>query len=226
MPLSPGDAGWLQQLAFRDALRPTHSCCAPMPNRNLQSALAAHDDQADDNAVVVRLSDPKPGSIHRRATTRWPAGGAHWLEPRGYLALPRLVALPTRQQCMCRCSLQCTCNGRPWDDYSTCALRSVDGSITHMAVAWRCELCGADLSVAVSCQRALRPGVVRFGSEFGSEHAAACRDCGVPVGGVHHLGCAVAWCSVHDAQRLRCDCDRELSPPTGGSKSLHPRELD
>jgi GrpB-like predicted nucleotidyltransferase (UPF0157 family) len=22
MPLSPGDAGWLQQLAFRDALRP------------------------------------------------------------------------------------------------------------------------------------------------------------------------------------------------------------
>jgi hypothetical protein len=30
---------------------------------------------------------------------------------------------------------------------------------------------------------------------------------------------------VHDAQRLRCDCDRELSPPTGGSKS-HPRELD
>jgi hypothetical protein len=105
-------------------------------------------------------------------------------------------------------------------------LRSVDGSITHMAVAWRCELCGADLSVAVSCQRALRPGVVPFGSEFGSEHAAACRDCGVPVGGVHHLGCAVAWCSVHDAQRLRCDCDRELSPPTGGSKSLHPRELD
>jgi hypothetical protein len=75
MPLSPGDAGWLQQLAFRDALRPTHSCCAPMPNRNLQSALAAHDDQADDNAVVVRLSDPKPGSIHRRPTTRWPTGG-------------------------------------------------------------------------------------------------------------------------------------------------------
>ena len=78
---------------------------------------------------------------------------------------------------------------------------------------WRCRLCGADLSVGVSCSPDQRRGVVPFGRESGiGANSAACRDCGVQLGGVHHLGCAVAWCAIHDDQRLRCSCDREETP--------------
>ena len=89
----------------------------------------------------------------------------------------------------------------------------VRASITRMGDIWRCRLCGADLSVGVSCVRGVRRGVVPFGSESGVEaNSATCRDCGVHRGGVHHLGCAVAWCAVHNEQRLRCGCDREIAP--------------
>jgi len=78
-----------------------------------------------------------------------------------------------------------------------------------MAGIWRCRLCGVDLSVGVSCIPDLRKGVVPFGGESGTgANSVACRDCGVHTGGVHHLGCAVAWCAIHDEQRLRCSCDR------------------
>ena len=82
-----------------------------------------------------------------------------------------------------------------------------------MAGIWQCQLCGIDLSVGVSCIPDLRRGVVPFGRESGlGANSAACRDCGVQTGGVHHLGCAVAWCAIHDEQRLRCSCDREVTP--------------
>lgn len=82
-----------------------------------------------------------------------------------------------------------------------------------MAGIWRCRLCGVDLSIGVSCISDLRRGVVPFGRESGiGDNSSACRDCGVHTGDVHHLGCAVAWCAIHDEQRLRCSCDREVTP--------------
>jgi hypothetical protein len=82
-----------------------------------------------------------------------------------------------------------------------------------MADIWRCWLCGVDLSVGVSCIPDLRGGVVPFGHESGiAANSTTCRDCGVATGGLHHFGCAIAWCAIHDEQRLRCRCDRDVTP--------------
>ena len=72
-----------------------------------------------------------------------------------------------------------------------------------------CLLCGRPYATALSCVPC--DGVYVFGSEpgyeLGSSSEVRCPDCGVTVGGSHHLGCTVAWChgGGRDHQRFCCE---------------------
>ena len=79
-----------------------------------------------------------------------------------------------------------------------------------------CTLCDHDMALAFTCDPARRPGVSPYGQDMpavfyeGVEPPRRCRDCGVALGGAHHLWCCVAGCITHlYDQRLCCGCDDE-----------------
>jgi 5-methylcytosine-specific restriction enzyme A len=70
-----------------------------------------------------------------------------------------------------------------------------------------CGLCERDMLTTASCER--KPGTIRFGAErrlTPPEPNDCCHDCGVQVGGQHHLHCDVEECQVCGGQALGCDC--------------------
>lgn len=80
--------------------------------------------------------------------------------------------------------------------------------------AMDCELCGRDMASGDSCNvlphtvdgRTSDP--VPFGSEPGFESdggGETCHDCGVRLGGFHHIECDSEMCPVDGGQVLGCD---------------------
>lgn len=78
-----------------------------------------------------------------------------------------------------------------------------------------CSECGGEMLDRVSCKadpimidgQAYEP--IRWGEEERSKRWTLpdhCRDCYVPVGGVHHPGCCVERCPVCLGQAFGCPC--------------------
>ena len=78
-----------------------------------------------------------------------------------------------------------------------------------------CSHCGGEMTDGISCLtdpvvidgRAYAP--VRWGQELRPRHRyepEECRDCGTPLGGVHHPGCCIERCPACHGQAIGCGC--------------------
>lgn len=77
----------------------------------------------------------------------------------------------------------------------------------------RCEDCGQDMAAALTCvvdhlHQGGRPVMmVRYGKERRWPNPSKrCGDCGVGLGGYHHLGCDIQECPLCGRQLLSCGC--------------------
>ncbi len=93
-----------------------------------------------------------------------------------------------------------------------------------------CSQCGGEMTDGISCltdpliigRRAYAP--VRWGQELRPRHRyepEECRDCGTPLGGVHHPGCCIERCPACHGQAISCGCFRE--PDCGYANPRSPR---
>ena len=91
-----------------------------------------------------------------------------------------------------------------------------------------CSQCGGEMTDGISCltdpliidSRAYAP--VRWGQELRPRHRyepEECRDCGTPLGGVHHPGCCIERCPACHGQAISCGCFRE--PDCGYAEPAH-----
>ena len=80
-----------------------------------------------------------------------------------------------------------------------------------------CHFCDQEMNVAASCtvevmhrngSPVTMPRATRSWSRNGR-----CGDCGVKVGGFHHLGCDVARCPLCGRQMISCGCRYDEDPP-------------
>ena len=80
-----------------------------------------------------------------------------------------------------------------------------------------CSHCGGEMTEGISCLtdpviiggRAYAP--IPWGQELRPRHRyepEECRDCGTPLGGVHHPGCCMERCPACHGQAIGCDCVR------------------
>lgn len=75
-----------------------------------------------------------------------------------------------------------------------------------------CEFCQNEMDTAIDCvgnHTALFPDGERLPTipyAHPTDEDARCGDCGVAVGGSHHLGCGVERCPRCGGQRIGCDC--------------------
>jgi hypothetical protein len=78
-----------------------------------------------------------------------------------------------------------------------------------------CVHCGGEMTEGISCLtdpiviggRSYLP--IRFGQEVRPRHLYEpdeCRDCGTPLGGVHHPGCCIERCPACHGQAIGCEC--------------------
>jgi hypothetical protein len=78
-----------------------------------------------------------------------------------------------------------------------------------------CQVCNGEMTDEISCRyepiiiddRAYEP--IRWGNERKSKKWTTpdtCRDCGTPIGGIHHPGCCVERCPACFGQALGCPC--------------------
>jgi len=67
-----------------------------------------------------------------------------------------------------------------------------------------CPTCHRVMTAAPSCRP--RVPVVRYGDEPYRPDPLPdrCRDCGVPVGGIHHANCCIEQCGICQGQLLSC----------------------
>jgi hypothetical protein len=67
-----------------------------------------------------------------------------------------------------------------------------------------CDHCGLEMGTAYSCLP--DKDAIPYGSEqrFRIEPPLRCHDCGVMLGGVHHLGCDVEECRECAGQLISC----------------------
>jgi hypothetical protein len=81
-----------------------------------------------------------------------------------------------------------------------------------------CSHCGGEMTDGISCLtdpvliggKAYAP--VRWGQELRPRHRyepEECRDCGTPLGGVHHPGCCIERCPACHGQAISCGCFAE-----------------
>ena len=82
-----------------------------------------------------------------------------------------------------------------------------------------CTICDNEMTNLVSCSPdSISLGgkqfeLIRWGDERTDYPAdCPCRDCGTPIGGVHHFGCCVERCPACFDQRAWCRCNREDDP--------------
>ena len=82
-----------------------------------------------------------------------------------------------------------------------------------------CSHCGGEMTEGISCLtdpiiiggKAYAP--IPWGQELRPRHRyepEECRDCGTPLGGIHHPGCCMERCPACHGQAIGCDC---LSEP-------------
>jgi hypothetical protein len=78
-----------------------------------------------------------------------------------------------------------------------------------------CSHCGGEMAEGISCLtdpvviggRSYAP--IPWGQELRPRHRyepEECRDCGTPMGGVHHPGCCMERCPACHGQAIGCDC--------------------
>ena len=84
-----------------------------------------------------------------------------------------------------------------------------------------CDLCNKEMKTATSCTvEALhadgeRVALLTFGNEPGwRQRSGRCGDCGVEVGGLHHLGCDIQCCPCCGGQLISCGCRWDELPET------------
>ncbi len=81
-----------------------------------------------------------------------------------------------------------------------------------------CSQCGGEMTEGISCLtdpvvidgRAYSP--IPWGQELRPRHRYEpedCRDCGTPLGGVHHPGCCLERCPACHGQAIGCGCVTE-----------------
>jgi hypothetical protein len=82
-----------------------------------------------------------------------------------------------------------------------------------------CTICDNEMTNLVSCSPdSISLGgrlfeLIRWGDERSDYPAdCPCRDCGTPLGGVHHFGCCVERCPACFDQRAWCRCNIEDDP--------------
>jgi hypothetical protein len=91
-----------------------------------------------------------------------------------------------------------------------------------------CSHCGGEMTEGISCLT--DPIVidgrtytrVRWGQEIRPRHRyepEECRDCGTPIGGVHHLGCCLERCPACHGQAISCGCFDEPECTYSGSRT-------
>ena len=87
-----------------------------------------------------------------------------------------------------------------------------------------CAHCGGEMTEGISCLtdpvmiRGKAYSPVRWGQEPRPRHRyepEECRDCGTPMGGVHHPGCAMERCPACHGQAIGCGCVPEPECETG-----------
>lgn len=79
----------------------------------------------------------------------------------------------------------------------------------------KCNICGKEKGKSVGCDWASFEidgrsyERVRYGDEIaaGAQETPWCHDCGTPVGGFHHPGCAVEECPLCKKTVQSCECD-------------------
>ena len=99
-----------------------------------------------------------------------------------------------------------------------------------------CAHCGGEMTEGISCLtdpvmiggKAYSP--IRWGQEPRPRHRyepEECRDCGTPMGGVHHPGCAMERCPACHGQAIGCGCVPDsgvdgvhVQPPAGRAMPL------
>lgn len=108
-----------------------------------------------------------------------------------------------------------------------------------------CEVCGQEMNTAGSCEvtsigiEGVEYDLIPYGQEtrFGRQDTAPstpsdtrCHDCGVLVGGFHHVGCDFAECPRCHGQMMTCDClsefDEHDEGPSNRDKSIEDLFLD
>lgn len=80
-----------------------------------------------------------------------------------------------------------------------------------------CYFCEQEMTLAASCtvevlHQGGRPVPMSRATRPWSRHGR-CGDCGVRIGGIHHLGCDVARCPLCRGQMIGCDCRYDEDPP-------------
>ena len=94
-----------------------------------------------------------------------------------------------------------------------------------------CSHCGGEMTDGISCLT--DPVVIdgkpyapiRWGQELRPRHRYEpedCRDCGTPLGGVHHPGCCMERCPACHGQAIGCGC---VSKPFCRVRELAQRPL-
>jgi hypothetical protein len=83
-----------------------------------------------------------------------------------------------------------------------------------------CKHCGGEMTEGISCLsdpiviRGKTYAPIRFGQERRPRHQFEpdeCRDCGTPLGGVHHPGCCIERCPACHGRALGCPCFAEVA---------------
>ena len=94
-----------------------------------------------------------------------------------------------------------------------------------------CSHCGGEMTEGISCLtdpvviEGKPHAPIRWGQEPRPRHRYEpedCRDCGTPLGGVHHPGCCMERCPACHGQAIGCGC---VSEPFCAFESSRQRPL-
>lgn len=96
-----------------------------------------------------------------------------------------------------------------------------------------CEWCSGEMNTAISCtvsalhRKGRRIELAPYGGEPGWRSTAdRCGDCGVVLGGWHHLGCDLQPCPQCGGQLLSCDCRFDEDDQDAGAAFGEPFGVD
>jgi hypothetical protein len=95
-----------------------------------------------------------------------------------------------------------------------------------------CSQCGGEMTEGISCLtdpviidgKAYAP--IPWGQELRPRHRyepEECRDCGTPLGGIHHPGCCMERCPACHGQAIGCDCVTEPECDYGSGRTARCR---